>query len=420
MKATQALAGWALIGALAMGTGTARATEVQVSSDSTYRLNTPVAGFAADGSSVIVWTDEQRGLTARLFDANGQPTGGAFTLVANDMLTGIPAHGNVVIRKDPALVVEPGGDFWAFWTEEKAWMSVNAFLENKIVRDRDVRGQHFDASGQALGARFQVNVLARGWQSRPQAIATPSGLVVAWEATNLDPVSVVGDGIFARRLDASGAPLSGDLRISLGAQAALPHDVALAADDTGAFVVAYDSPGIGAGREVWARRFDAQGHPSGVAALVNQTFRWNQSRPAIASGDGGFVVAWQGQIDAQHWKVFTRQLDANGAASGDQAAVSPGQAKWEVAPSLCARPSGGYLLSWIDWDGTFPIAIRALPLDAGGAVAGDRITVNDFQPGAQFRTFLVAGPNAKALATWEGFFDNHDDLGISARWLDLN
>ncbi len=419
MKATHVLAGCVLVGTLGLPS-VARAAEVQVSDDSTYRLRAPVAGFAADGSAVFVWTDEQRGLTARLFDPAGTPRGDAFVLVQNDMLAGDPAQGNVTIRKDPALVVAPQGDFWLFWTEEKAWMSVAPFIENKLVRDRDVVGQHFDAAGHRLAARFTVNVTTRGWQSRPQAIATASGLVVAWESTDLNPTTTATDGIFVRRFDATGAPLAGEMKVSLTTQMSLVHDVALAADASGAFVVAYDGPGIGAGSEVWARRFDARGRATAPAALVTQTFKWSQSRPALATGAGGFLVAWQGQVDAQHWRVFTRALDASGVPTGDQTAASPGLAKWEVAPSLVAQPAGGYFLSWIDWDGTFPIAIRGQALDSTGAATASETTLNDFQPGAQFRTFLAAGPSGKAISTWEGFFDHHNDLSISARFFDLD
>src|SRR5688572_9028871 len=78
----------------------------------------PMAAFGPSGNSLIVWEHDNLGIAGRFFDRDGVPASAELLLVANANLPTIPARGEVTLRKDPALLYLPNGEFLLVWTEE--------------------------------------------------------------------------------------------------------------------------------------------------------------------------------------------------------------------------------------------------------------------------------------------------------------
>lgn len=102
-------------------------------------------------------------------------------------------------------------------------------------------------------------------------------------------------------------------------------------DSLGRFVVAWQSYGQdGSSWGVFARRFDAAGTPLSNEFRANTHTPSFQERPAVATAaDGRFMVVWQsGSQDGPSFGTFGQRYDANGAAvgprAGDGAAGTPG------------------------------------------------------------------------------------------------
>ena len=102
------------------------------------------------------------------------------TLVANRQLPTIPARGEVLLRKHPAVVFLPGGDFLLFWTEERDSLSIDHFYEDRHILEQSVRGQRFSPSGSQVEASFAVSQPGTGFQRRPHAVLSKDNVMVVW------------------------------------------------------------------------------------------------------------------------------------------------------------------------------------------------------------------------------------------------
>src|SRR4029078_10190251 len=115
---------------------------------------------------------------------------------------------------------------------------------------------------------FQVNTYTTGPQAAPSVASDASGnFLVVWEECNGQDGS--GCGGFGQRVDASGVPQGGEFRVNsytTGDQ----FPSAVTADGAGNFVVVWfgvDQGGVY--YDVFARRFDASGAPLASEFQVN-------------------------------------------------------------------------------------------------------------------------------------------------------
>jgi len=82
----------------------------------------------------------------------------------------------------------------------------------------------------------------------------------------------------------------------------------------GSFVVAWSGQGVGGDLDIFARRYDASGAPLGGALLVNATTTGDQITPSIAADDAGeFVVTWQTRSGHSQGRLFNADGSARGA-----------------------------------------------------------------------------------------------------------
>ena len=99
------------------------------------------------------------------------------------------------------------------------------------------------------GAEFPVNSFTTGTQTRPSvAMTADGGFLVLWDSIP----GASGNGTYAQRFDASGAPLGGEVFLASGGR----PSVALAPD--GSFVMAFTADD-GHDEGIFARRLEAGG-----------------------------------------------------------------------------------------------------------------------------------------------------------------
>jgi hypothetical protein len=136
----------------------------------------------------------------------------------------------------------------------------------------------------------------------------------------------------------------------------------VAADADGNFVVAwrdyvYQGYGLRNGYQIQARRFAADGTPSGAPFQVGSiaTGYAEESGPSIAADeDGNFVVVWRDYIDYQGPdEQYGTQIQARGfAASGTPAGPQFGVGKetsgyvYELDPSVAVDVDGDFVVVW--------------------------------------------------------------------------
>ena len=136
--------------------------------------------------------------------------------------------------------------------------------------------------------------------------------IVVWSS---NPQDGSGWGVYARRFDANGQPLTGEFRIN-SVTSDNQQWASVAADRNGNFVVTWTSTNQdGTGQSVYARRYSAAGVALSGEFVVNTTTTGIQKNSAISMNSAGqFVIAWQGEGPGDSSGVFFRRYAANGTA----------------------------------------------------------------------------------------------------------
>lgn len=239
------------------------------------------------------------------------------------------------------------------------------------------------------------------------------------------------------------APGGGELQVNTytpGTQRAA--DVAVT--PSGDFVVVWQSdppPGFpgpdGSLSGVFGRRFAADGTPRAAQFQVNTYTPGSQTRPRVATRDGGrFVAVWESRspvFDAagSASSVFLREFDANGVPLGDDLQVNTHTPGTQQAPDVAAAPDGTFTVVWEsgsyyggseqDGDGA---GIFGRRFDTAGNPVGGEVPINAVTTSDQRRPAIAARADGGFVVAWDsgGYRDDMDgDLsGVFARRFDAN
>ena len=257
-----------------------------------HQLTGRVAMEATSGNFVVVWNGDGPGygyfdMFGQRFSAAGVPLGAEFQI--NTYTTNNQIYG--------AVALDAAGNFVVVWgsSEQDGYYF-------------GVYGQRFSAAGTPLGAEFRVNTHTANEQLRPSVAWDGSGnFMVVWVSCCQDGSNY---GVFGQRFDAVGSPVGPEFRVNTYTtnNQAGPS---IASDPSGHFVVVWSSAGQdGSGDGAYAQRLDAAGAPVGTEFRVNTYTPDRQTWPAVASGPGGtFVVTWQSRgQDGSDWGVFAQRF----------------------------------------------------------------------------------------------------------------
>ncbi|WP_418316906.1 putative Ig domain-containing protein [Piscinibacter sakaiensis] len=312
--------------------GSARSGEIAVNTTTNDAQNAPAVAIDGSGRFVVAWQSYDAGkltydIYARSFDANGAPISAQKRITSNDgdqiaPSVAIDAAGNVVI------VYSGKGD-------EK-----NSDKDGIYARTSTI-------TLATIAPEFIVNTTTVGVQTLATVASHAGGFVVAWQSAGQDGS---GNGIYAQRYDSAGVRLGGEFRVNLttvGDQ----KTPSIATNTAGEFVVAWesanqDSSGLG----VIARRFDAAGNPLTGEVLVNSTTANDQFDPSIVlADDGRFAVAWtstaQDHADGKQG-VYLRSFAADGSPISLEILVNSVTVDEQAAPSLGIAADGRMVAVW--------------------------------------------------------------------------
>jgi hypothetical protein len=352
------------------------------------------------GGFVITWSSPQDndayGIVGRRFDANGMAIGGEFPV--NTYTTG-----NQILSR---VAADAAGNFVV------VWRGYDAVSEG-------IAGRRFDSSGAPLGPEFQVNEYTTSTQLDPSVAVDGSGnFVVVWSSYGQDGDSF---GVFARRFDNTGAPLTGDFQVNqytTSVQAVPGIDM----DTSGNFVVAWNSYGQDQdGYAVVARRYDNTGAALGPEFQVNsyttsaQRFGFTGLVASDAAGD--FVISWMSYHDGDSRGVFARRFDSTGAPLGTDFQVNTYTTGSQYPFALASAPDGNFVVSWIDFtgidgDGTGSVARR---YSSTGAPLTDEFQVNAYTTSFQYTTGVIQDDAGNIVFVSDSFGQDGDADGVFAQ-----
>jgi hypothetical protein len=221
--------------------GTAIGSQTEANTTTADAQEAASVAALAGGGFAISWTSNnevsagsQQDIYVRLFNASGTATSGE--ILVDTTTTGVQDTSNIL-----AL---PDGGFLVTWDSNQDTGGSNG-----------VFAQRFNASGQKVGAEFEINQTTSGAQQQhtgsdhdPQAVLNNGQVVSAWDSNQID-----GGDIFARRFTVPGdGPENGTVTIS--------KITALVTDNVG------NSPTNG-GQEI-IKEIDLSGIPTGVGTFT--------------------------------------------------------------------------------------------------------------------------------------------------------
>jgi len=224
-----------------------------------------------DGGFVLAWMRQARDqvhLVVQAVGADGEPAGPERRVGKGD---------------SPAVAAGPDGGFVV------AWVGEQPTPEDAHFNDLYVLAQRFGPDGRPLGGRVAIQGRFHGVIGNLRAAADGAGnFLLLWqEEGELRPAGGRGEfreGLYARRFDPDGTPLTGVVELE-GFRAEAPQ---LAIDRAGNFVVTFSSSATTISG-TFAQRFTADGAPFRPAFLVVP----RTGGALVASDAGGnFVVVW--------------------------------------------------------------------------------------------------------------------------------
>jgi parallel beta-helix repeat protein len=317
-------------------------------------------------------------------------------------------------QPNASVAALPGGGFIVVWQ-----------AEYQDGMDWGVFGQRFDANGAAVGAEFPVNITTKDTQDTPSvAVAADGSFVVAWHSRDFGGTEY---DIVARRFDAAGTPLSGEIAVNQEV-ANWQKNAAIATLPNGNFVIAWESQqqdveAEGRSYGVFARQFSASGSPVGDEFQVNTFINGNQGKPAItALNSGGFVITWQSfSQDASEYGVYGQVYNAFGVASGSEFRLNAYTETSQNRPAIASLSDGGFVATWTSYgqDGD-NYGIIAKRFSGSGTPVGDEFVVNTQTAGEQIVPQIAELTSGGFVVTWRSQSTFGSDYGVFARRYDAS
>jgi hypothetical protein len=338
--------------------------------------------------------------------------GGAFqvnnTAVANQQLfSDVPK----------SVAVDRDGDFVVTWTSTNQ----DGAAEGIIVKRYDRNGNPIVKSVTDNG-EILVNSFTTGIQRFSSvAIDADGDFVVTWTSAGQDGS---GDGIYARRFDKGGNPISAEFRVNQWTTGNQTRS-SVAMDSLGNFVVVWESDNntdpsavnIDAGAAVWAQFYRADGRAVGTQFKVNSLTTGNQRLSDVALNDeGDFVVTWSDQSNEPSggYSVYAQRYSFNAAANGGAGLVTAdpsGNFKVnqfttgnQIASSVAIDGDGDFVITWQSpaQEGTGSAnGIFAQRYDNTGAAVGSEFQVNTFTAGEQVFARVAMRNDGQFIVTWD-------------------
>jgi hypothetical protein len=240
----------------------------------------PTITGLADGRFVVAWADasvdDSTEVRARIFNADGSPSGGEF-LVNSNMSS---------YQAEPTITALPDGSFVVAWSD---WSATGGDQSAPSVR-----GQVFHADGARIGSELLINTTTANSQYDSSITALADGrFVVAWSDYSQSGGDTSEYAVRARIFKADGSESVAEFLVNTETYSFqwLPQLTALS---DGRFVASWADASSGS-FAIRAQVFDAAGTRSGDEFVVAAPGSEAEGHTIATLADGRFVVAWAGQ-----------------------------------------------------------------------------------------------------------------------------
>jgi Ca2+-binding RTX toxin-like protein len=351
----------------------------------------PAITTLADGRVVMTWRSFDNGdglstcIRARIFNANGTPTGADF--IVNSTAT--------AAQSNPAVAVLANGNIVFSWESDDTADTSLGCIRTRIFSD----------TGTAVGADFVSNTTTAGQQFAPTVTALTDGrFLLTWD--HFGDEDGPGDEIHARLFNADGTPVAADF-VANSTLTGIQSAASVSALSAGRFVMTWMSsdPADGSMGAIRARIFNANGTAAGADFIVNSTATSDQVNPAVTVlSDGRMIFTWQSYDsgDGDLSCIRARIYNAAGVASGADFIVNTTSLGAQSDAAITALADGRFVVAWASTDTGDGAdgCIRARLFNLDGTPAGDDFIINTTGADYQFTPVLTALPNGTFQVAW--------------------
>jgi outer membrane protein assembly factor BamB len=278
----------------------------------------------------------------------------------------------ILLSESSAYKYNSNGDLIWFKTLDYSGYNANIVMNNSDkfvityanddISDFGIFAWICDDKGNPLSSKFQVNTYTSGEQSYPSiAMDNTGNFVITWRSMLQDGSY---GGIYAQRFDGDGTPQGSEFQVNTYTDD-YQEMPSIAMNEEGNFVITWMSKGQdGSGYGIYARRYDKNGTPLSDEFRVNTYTFGNQIFPSIAMDDiRNFIIVWDGdgQIDSEYG-ILAKKYDSNGNPLGDEFKVNNSNGGHEF-PSISMNNAGNFIISW--GDGSINIYARLFQAKTG-------------------------------------------------------
>jgi hypothetical protein len=363
---------------------------VVISASTNYQTTQAIASDGA-GGAIVTWNDFRSGTSYDIY-AQRIDASGAVVWTAD----GVPISTEAANQATPTIVSDGAGGAIIAWSDDRT-----------CCFNTDIYAQRIDASGAVLWTLNGVALCtATKSQIRPEIVSDGAGgAIIVWEDGR---VSGLNTGIFAQRIDASGAVLWTANGVALCTAANNQYLPKVVADGAGGAIATWTDFRIGGVSDIFAQRVDASGTVVWAANGVGLSGpASSEYSPVIAAdGAGGAIVTWQ-DFRSGSGDIYAQRINSSGTPQWTLDGVAITAAGWDVNGQVVSDGAGGAIVTWhvLTSSEEFPNGeydLYAQRVDASGTVqwtpAGTEIAA---AMGNQFSSTLIPDGAGGAVVAWE-------------------
>ena len=390
----------------------------------------PAAAMASNGDFVVVWEDDSHDpagtyqIYAREFYANGCEKLSSF--VVNDDPAGQQLR--------PDIAMNPDGSFIVVWEDDSKGIHGGGPNDkfqiyaagfdgngNKIWGDKTV---NTDASGQ----QYKPDV----------AVGPDGSIIVVWEDDSKGPGGSGPNDVFqiyAAKLDRNGNKIWGDKTVNTDeAGQQYRPEVAICSD--GSFIVVWEDDSKGPGGsgpdgtfQIYAAKFDKNGNKLWGDKTVNSSSAGQQLKPALAAfTSGNFVVAWEDSVNLKNkTQIYAAGFDKNGNKIWADRKINKDDPGSQLKPAIAVNPDGQFIIAWED-DSKSPggggpngiFQIYGAGFDINGNKKWEDRVINTDDNGQQLRPSVAMSTNGYMVILWQDDVNDNDWYDIVGRGFNIN
>jgi hypothetical protein len=160
--------------------------------------------------------------------------------------------------------------------------------------------------------------------------------------------------------------------------------------------------------DVYMRRLAVDGTLLGPEERINPPLGWDELRPAIATApDGSFLVVWGRFLEVStsvRYEIRARRFSAQGQPTGEPFQVNVVQGGDKGGPVITADSQGNYFIAWQSVDTTSPnydSEVKGCLLRRDGTLVSTEIRLNQERQNNQDFPQVAFSINGTVIVGWE-------------------